>query len=434
MHTSRRILALSLITLGLTALAGEAAAGPTFHVDLTYDAVDALPGDGFCSVFADPDAEAHVCSLRAAVMEVNATPPVPNERAKIYLAAGEVYTLGIPRAPMPMIDAASGDLDILRPTYIGVMASATGRAVVDGAGVDRVFTLHNNADGSELNGIEVRNGHGQDSAASAIYSLNASATLRNLDIHANRQASSAGCAVRNFGGDLRLFDTTIRDGVDTGSGMRGLCAHGDSAFVDIVNSAIYRNPGPAIHASGGATITMTSSTASTARGHALLVQDSSLDMQFSTVVSEPGAGVLRFTVGADHNEQLNVLASALSSAGGPGPTRCDLDVQGWAQVGTAWNVVNSSSCLLDPLDTSSVAVGNMGLLPLSDAGGPTLSYPLQPSSLLVDRTPAGACFTVATDQRGKQRPAGYLDIADPRCDVGAIELESPTGIFADSFD
>jgi len=63
-------------------------------------------------------------------------------------------------------------------------------------------------------------------------------------------------------------------------------------------------------------------------------------------------------------------------------------------------------------------VGNPGLGPLTDNGGPTQTMALHPGSIAVDRVPA-PCGTVP-DQRGITRPQGA------GCDAGAYELAPPS--------
>jgi CSLREA domain-containing protein len=76
------------------------AAGSQFVVDSTADEIDAIPGDGVCA------SSSGGCTLRAAIMETNATPGPDT----IALPAG-VYTLAIPGAGEDL--GATGDLDVL---------------------------------------------------------------------------------------------------------------------------------------------------------------------------------------------------------------------------------------------------------------------------------------------------------------------------------
>ena len=58
----------------------------------------------------------------------------------------------------------------------------------------------------------------------------------------------------------------------------------------------------------------------------------------------------------------------------------------------------------------------LGLGPLADYGGPTLTHALAPGSPAIDAADADQCE--ATDQRGVSRPQGE------GCDIGAFETTS----------
>jgi CSLREA domain-containing protein len=97
--------------------------GTFFTVTSTDDSVDATPGDGVC---ADVDGE---CTLRAAVMEANATEgPVT-----IGLPGGQTSTLSLAGAGGDEV----GDLDVLGDvTIIGGAG-----AIIDADGIDRAFDV-----------------------------------------------------------------------------------------------------------------------------------------------------------------------------------------------------------------------------------------------------------------------------------------------------
>ncbi len=81
-----------------------------------------------------------------------------------------------------------------------------------------------------------------------------------------------------------------------------------------------------------------------------------------------------------------------------------------------------NTCFLThPTDVTGVTLGNLGLGPLQDNGGPTLTHaPESSQSIAVDLVPAAACTdhggaALVLDQRGSIRPDN-LD-----CDAGAVE-------------
>jgi CSLREA domain-containing protein len=107
---------------------------PTFNVNTTNDTVDANPGDGIC---ADSTGK---CSLRAAIMEANAT----SGNDTIMVPAG-TYTLTI--TGIDEDNARTGDLDITDGVSI-VGASASTTTVQAGTtssnGIDKVFSVNPN--------------------------------------------------------------------------------------------------------------------------------------------------------------------------------------------------------------------------------------------------------------------------------------------------
>ena len=107
-------------------LAIESIAEDLFRVDTTDDAQDEPPGDGEC------ETDAGQCTLRAAVMESNASPG-PNS---IELPAGTY----MPNIIGPTEDGGlTGDFDITDDlTIIGAGATDT---VIDGLASDRLFHI-----------------------------------------------------------------------------------------------------------------------------------------------------------------------------------------------------------------------------------------------------------------------------------------------------
>jgi hypothetical protein len=74
------------------------------------------------------------------------------------------------------------------------------------------------------------------------------------------------------------------------------------------------------------------------------------------------------------------------------------------------NVFTDGSC--NPAPTDQI-VGDSGLGPLDDNGGPTLTHAVLPGSPALDAAASATC--PARDQRGTPRPQGA------ECDVGAFE-------------
>lgn len=428
MSSQRHSLPLAFALLGACLVSGSAVAAPVFHPDLTEDAPDASPGDGKCSIVANPGMDEAVCTLRAAVMEVNATPAMPGERAEIHLVPGAIYTLAIPRSATPL-SAASGDLDLTKPVYIGVSDTVAAPAVIDGGSLDRIFNVVELASGSELQRLELRNGNADATTVSAINLFGAELTLRAIDVHGNLQ-STFGCVVVNFGGTLSLIETSIRDNIgDT----RALCALGGGS-VALERSAIHGNAGTAVYAINDAIASIAASTLSTDAGSLLSLQNASVEVTYSTLKAGGSAELLHFSIAPGRSGNLSVFGTAFASRAAGGASACSVTIEGSSMVTAAWNMSDDSSCALDPMDTTSTVETDLGLSALAAAGGPTQSMLPLADSVLIDRIPPGACFDALLDQRGKPRPVGYFDGDLPMCDVGAVELETPPEIFADGFE
>ena len=111
---------------------GAAAFAAEFVVDSTTDAPDATPGDGVC---ATPSGR---CTLRAAVMQSNASPG----KNTIRVPEG-IYRLTVadvtPDNDLPPFLTASGDLDITND--VDIIGQGADETIVDGNQIDRVFDV-----------------------------------------------------------------------------------------------------------------------------------------------------------------------------------------------------------------------------------------------------------------------------------------------------
>lgn len=199
-------LAISVLTL---MSADDSAAIVTFVVDSTADGVDNTPGDGFCST---TPGDAGPCTLRAAIQETNALAGTDI----VDVPAGN-YTLTIGGAGEDA--AATGDLDITDDVKID---GASGVAVVDAAGIDRVFDIDPGNAGIDVEIYDLRiingltpasqNGGGVLSASSATTSLHVERTFFN-----DNTATDFGGGLFNAN-DLTLVDVEFRDNTATDGG------------------------------------------------------------------------------------------------------------------------------------------------------------------------------------------------------------------------
>ncbi|HUE25509.1 MAG TPA: CSLREA domain-containing protein, partial [Solirubrobacteraceae bacterium] len=130
---------LATATIGLAAAGAPAASAASFVVNSTADQPDAKVGDHLCITAAA------TCTLRAAVQEANA-----DGGANTILVPGGHYRLTIPPATEAGFagqdDAGAGDLDVTGT--LTVRGAGPRQTVIDGGGLDRVFSIANNATAS----------------------------------------------------------------------------------------------------------------------------------------------------------------------------------------------------------------------------------------------------------------------------------------------
>ncbi|MFI5682972.1 CSLREA domain-containing protein [Streptomyces sp. NPDC051636] len=194
--------ALSVVAMTPGQGEAQAATAQRIVVDSTADAPDASTRDGKC--LSDKGG----CTLRAAVMEANAHPG-----STIVIPAGR-YNLSIPPllgrpfTDYTQADTAHGNLKIFAATTItGAGADET---VIDGRGIDRVFTVMRPA---TITDLTVTRGRSEPTASLYNYygggaALNAS-DLTMERVHLFKNTGRIGGAVRN----IPFSSFTLRDSV-----------------------------------------------------------------------------------------------------------------------------------------------------------------------------------------------------------------------------
>lgn len=141
--------------------------GPKVYIVNSFnDTLDFHPGDGEClDVYGE-------CTLRAAIMEANAT----EAHDKIILPKGEIV---LNRAGQGEDEARSGDLDILNPLTIeGAGAELT---TINGSGIDRVFDVQ--TDKFIISNLTITGGYATDGVGGAAIYSSASNYIHPDDCH-----------------------------------------------------------------------------------------------------------------------------------------------------------------------------------------------------------------------------------------------------------
>lgn len=205
----------------LSGLATQATAA-SFTVTSTFDAVDAVPGDGLCATANG------VCSLRAAVQEANASPGSDD----VTLPAG-VFALTVAGAGED--DAATGDLDVTQPlTLTGAGQQAT---IIDGVGADRVFHTAPNI-ALTVQALAIQGGTVAGLGGGILGQPGAPITIRNVALRLNRATS--GGAVYADGAALSVTTSRFESNL-TAEGAGALGHTAGAAALDIRDSVFADN-------------------------------------------------------------------------------------------------------------------------------------------------------------------------------------------------
>ncbi len=391
-------------------------------VDTSYDGVDDSPGDGVC------DTGFGACTLRAAVMEANATnPDLPSVADTIIVASGIDPVLSL--AGDGEDAALTGDLDL-----VGSLILVGGGTTIDAAGLDRAFD--STAPSLSISGVTITGGEVTGDGG-AIRSTAGSVTVTDSNLVSN-QASGAGGAVwsarftgvgvtmdANTAGStgggisttfLDLTRSTLSTNQATGSGGGAHIEQSGS----IVESTINNN---SASSGGGVAVTeggyLTVETSTISANHAALdsalrstgIFGPGLTLKASTIADNTGSPALSTTAEVctrGCSQWDSVVASGSIILGGGGQPACT----GPLGSGSSTNLAPDGSC-----GTSLAGTGALG--PLADNGGTTFTRLPTLGSGAVDTvavgTPGLCDGSIARDQRGVARPGG------PACDLGAVE-------------
>jgi CSLREA domain-containing protein len=456
---NRAILTILFFALSLLALVpGAVTAGPT-ALNLVVnnslvDAVDANPGDGLCETAAGNG----VCTLRAAVMEANATPG----HDTITLPAGVFY---LTRPATGFEDAAlDGDLDLTDDVTItgagqaetiidanrsvtnarvfqilsGVTVEMAGLTIRNGANepgpgitggilnlgelaLDHVSLLENergaldNRGTAVLDYVTVSN----NNLSVTLYNSNATLTVKNSTISGNTvhgNASGIGSV-----GSLLVVNTTISNNETIGLGNSGGGLWLGPGTATIVNSTISGNQ--VAGRGGGLYIWRSADSPTTVNLHNVTIVDNVADTTGAGGVYQGGGIYVSDYMGfiPEVNMTNTILANNRARIINPAASDC------WGEINSGgYNLIETTTdCTLNGVTTGNLTGVDPLLDVLADNGGPTWTHEPGGYSPAIDAgNPAGCAdplgVLLESDQRGYPRPVDGGS-GTVRCDMGAFE-------------
>ena len=416
----------SLLTVGVVAMVSLTACDPRpvveFVVNTTDDLVDAVPGDGVCE--ASPGAGD--CSLRAAVMEANATSEATDVRVVLTADAEYQLTLVDSECGLNEVnDASTDDLDINRSlTVVGNgarISSASTPIDIPGYGAFscglRIFENHSGR--LDLVNLELAPAGQLWGAGAALYNRS---TAVLTDVTASGRAPSGGVVFHNLG-DLTLVRSTVLSGglsVSGGSAVwagilsrNGTLVLLDSEVRGVSSFTIGRfgsTDFDSIHVASGEALIFQSvirSSSGLANGGPI----GPVAVKGDAIDARGPVRIVRSTVGTDgagrdvSGGDLVEVSGSILVGGCPA-----------AIVSLGYNSDPDGSCLGDGAATDLVA----NPTEFERVGGYVTWLPVA-GSTVIDAIPAGTpglCDTSwPTDHRAAPRPTGL------GCDIGAMERQ-----------
>lgn len=337
--------------------------GTVFVVGITADTVDANPGDGLC---ADAVGD---CSLRAAVMEANATPGVE----EIRLSDGETYTLSL----VGFEDAgAAGDLDITE----AVVMTGEGTITAATSAIGRILHVSHPSGLVEIDGPDLTGGTSESSGGAAI--LHDSAGMLSVlrsEIRGHTMTESiSGTVVASSGtGTLYLWSSTVHDNTATALGV----GVGKSAGVLDLQNATIEGASPMLFGPGDIAAVA-------------IFPGGSATAKHSTILGAwIGPGTVATSV-------VNECPTIFEVPGTPSSAGHNINPDGSCTFAAA------SDQVVDP-----------ELGPITDNGGGTPTAAPRPGSPVLDTAGGVNCTIFSLDARDEARPNNGV------CDTGAVELQ-----------
>ncbi len=398
-----------------------------YAVNTFSDAVDANPGDGICERALTPaeiaaGEEVDRCTLRAAVMEANATGGKPT----IIIPSG-TYSLTLPSG------SGGGRLQITKNMKLqGAGASTT---IVEQTVSDAVIQVQDGTD-VEINLLTVQGGN--LSAGGGIRIDGGRVEMEDLVLRENFGFTGGGGLLVSEDAVARLRRSTITDNMATGAFGGGIWNQGELWVYDSTISNNDSNRAGGIRNSGNLNLRNVTVSGNTVHspnaGVGGISQNGFAVLNNVTVTNNTGsgnsAGSFRGGGIQTSSGKTTVMKNSIVAGnhGGGGPKDC----VGQLTPDSKYNLIgDSSSCTITSfVNTYKLDVAaNLGGLAAN--GGPTRTHRLLSTSparnAAYEFPPPAIDACELRDQRGVPRPQG-----SGKCDMGALEY-TPANLFVTGF-
>ena len=414
-----------LLSLGL--LLAPMAHAAIFTVNVTVqDAVDNNPGDGQCRI-----SSGDFCTLRAAVMEANASPGTDI----IILPGNSTISLNITGSGN---SAATGDLDIKESVVIGTFIVPDDELpVIDASALgNRIFDIRPGTALFTLQRVILRGG--EATAGGAIYVRDGvdEVTVTRVKFEHNA-AEEYGGGIYNLSARLVIEDSVFNE---NNAGFGGGALINDCGIVSIRHSSFWKNeyPGDTFVTSTvladrqlslrhDCVTTFTTVSISDGDGQALLVRNATSADQMKVSF---GSSTLKNNFRAIELDGADAIILMINSvlASTNAALNCTFDGVASAHPLSKFNIETGHSCQ-GIIGMPGWTDTDPGLARFGGDGWHT-SYVPQPPDTVIDVD----IYCDGTDLIGRERPQDGDNDGQALCDVGAVEYMRDDVIFKNSFE
>ncbi|SRR6056297_162217 len=438
MNSIIRILVAAALCMPLV----DSARAIEFHINAWVDRPEVNPGDGFCQ---PEGALPGFCTLRAAIMEANATPgdhtillPASNVQFILTREGNEIEDLGL-----------TGDLDV--HGTITIRSNGDVRPRISGGFIDRVFDVHYGAT-LIIENVDVGGGLSTGGGAFNVRATSDQFGILSIqDSNISMNIANRGAAILNNGilvlNRTELFHNAITDDVLGPSANGAAISNYGEAYI---NNSTFRNNG--VIPGGGIDLVPDAHVIDSEPN--LVIENPRLLISNSTFYDNTN-GILADSMptALTHVTMANNGPDGVVFIPGPMPIEPQFAIRHSVIHGHAddcnglpigdplfdvagnFNASSDSSCGFGIVDSFENVDNPFTADPVHFDGFTTMLMP-HFDSVLIDPD-GGDCAALPTDQRGFDRPADGNDDGLAVCDIGAVEYDpfvDPNDVFVDSFE